>query len=408
MLNALRLAISNLTADSRRFVLSLAGVSFAVVLMFAEAGFYNALLDASVSMIDRFDADLVMTSKIKTSLQAYGGFPRRRLIQALSVPGVAEVRPLYLEEGRSVWRADAEYFQNEKEPRDRRAKRQPIRALGIDPDAPALRLDDVRGDQNELHRPDRVLLDTTSGPGYGNPERPSGRDELAGRDVALAGTFTLGRDFVHEGNLVMGLTAWESYFPIPTGTAMRNVEAGMIKLLPGADPEEVKQRLLELRAGVPSSPGDPRSGDDVRIFTMQEFRDQERSFWRTSTPIGFIFGLGLVMGLIVGLVICYQILATDVTERLGEYATLKAMGYGNRFLGGVVLSQALCLALAGFVPGCLATFGLYHLLSGVTGLPVYLNIWRIMFVLGLTIVMCAVSGMITVRKVQTADPASLF
>jgi putative ABC transport system permease protein len=408
LLNALRLAINNLTADSRRFALSLAGVSFAVVLMFAEAGFYNALLDASVSLIDSFDADLVMTSKIKSSLQAYGGFPRRRLIQALSVPGVAEVRPLYLEEGRSVWRADAEYFQHEQVPRDRRAKRQPIRALGIDPDAPALRLADVRGDRDQLELPNRVLLDTTSGPDYGHPERSSGRDELAGRDVGLAGTFTLGRDFVHDGNLVMGLTAWEHYFPIPTGTAMRNVEAGMIKLLPGADPHEVKQRLRELRAGVPSSHDDPGSGDDVRIFTIDEFRDQERSFWRNSTPIGFIFGLGLIMGLIVGLVICYQILSTDVTERLGEYATLKAMGYSNRFLGTVVLLQALCLALTGFVPGLLATLGLYHLLSNVTGLLVYLNIWRILFVLGLAIVMCAVSGMITVRKVQTADPASLF
>src|SRR5437660_11118531 len=115
MLSALRLAVRNLVADKRRCALSLAGVSFAVVLMFVEAGFYNALLDASVSLIDRFDCDLVMVSKIKTSLQAYGGFPRRRLIQALSVPGVAEVRPLYLEEGRSVWRADAEHFTTAKD-----------------------------------------------------------------------------------------------------------------------------------------------------------------------------------------------------------------------------------------------------------------------------------------------------
>src|SRR5262245_38100067 len=133
--NALRLAVSNLTADKRRFILSLAGVGFAVVLMFAEAGFYNALLDASASLIDRFDGDLVMVSKVKTSLQAYGGFPRRRLIQALGVPGVAEVRPLYLEEGRSVWRADAEHFMKSDVEKDRRSRRQPVRALGIDPAA---------------------------------------------------------------------------------------------------------------------------------------------------------------------------------------------------------------------------------------------------------------------------------
>jgi putative ABC transport system permease protein len=399
------LAIRNLTAEPRRLILSLAGVSFAVVLMFVESGFYNALLDASTSLIDRFDADLIMTSKIKTSLQAYGGFPRRRLIQALSVPGVAEVRPLYLEEGRSVWRADAESFRREASPRP---KRMPIRALGVDPDAPALRLDQVNGRVHDMQLPDQVLFDTTSSSGYGTPGRATANDELARKDVGVAGTFTLGRDFVHEGNLTMGLTGWEYYFPTPGGSPLRTIEAGMIKLVPGADPLEVKKRLLELRAGVPSSPGDRLSGDDVRIFTPQEFRDQERAFWSGSTPIGFIFGLGLIMGLIVGLVICYQILSTDVTERLGEYATLKAMGYGDRYLGAVVLFQALCLALAGFVPGCLASDGLYRLLSGVTGLPVFLNLWRGLFVLGLTIVMCAVSGWITVRKVQTADPASLF
>ena len=408
MRNAFNLAVRNLTSDPRRFVLSLAGVSFAVVLMFAEAGFYNALLDASASLIDRFDGDLVMVSKVKTSLQAYGGFPRRRLIQALSVPGVAEVRPLYLEENRSVWRADAEHFRDARDPDQRRPKRQPVRALGIDPDAPALRFEKVDGRVRDLRQSDKVLFDTTSGAGYGHPNRSTTKDELARRDVSVGGTFSLGRDFVHDDNLAMGLTAWDKYFPVPGGTALRNVEAGLIKVAPGADVQEVKNRLRELRAGVPSSPGDPLSGDDVRILTIDEFRAQEKSFWRGSTPIGVIFGLGLLMGLIVGLVICYQILATDVSERLGEYATLKAMGYSDRYLGGVVLLQALCLALVGFMPGCLISLGLYAGLSSATGLPVFLTIWRGLFVLALTMLMCAVSGLITVRKVQTADPASLF
>src|SRR5262245_41033595 len=408
MLSAFRLAVRNLTADPRRFVLSLAGVSFAVMLMFVEAGFYNALLDASVSLIDRFDADLIMTSKIKTSLQAYGGFPRRRLIQALSVPGVAEVRPLYLEEGRSVWRADAQHFRGATNPQSRRPKRQPIRALGVDPEAPALQLEQVVGNIRELRSADRVLFDSTSDSGYGNPDRNATNDELAKQDVRLAGTFVLGRDFVHDGNLVMGLTAWDKYFLVPSGTALRNVEAGMIKLAHGADPHDVKRRLRELRAGVASSPADPLSGDDVRIFTVAEFREQERAFWRTSTPIGFIFGLGLIMGLIVGLVICYQILSTDVTERIGEYATLKAMGYSDRYLSSVVLVQAFFLAVVGFVPGCLASLGMYHMLSQATGLPMFLNLGRAFFVLMLAIGMCTGSGMVAVRRVQSADPASLF
>ena len=367
MSNAVNLAIRNLLADGRRLALSLAGVSFAVVLMFAEWGFYNALLDASASLIDRFDGDLVMVSKVKTSLQAYGGFPQRRLIQALSVPGVAEVRPLYLEENRSIWRADASHFRDRPTPADRRPRRAPIRALGVDPDAPALRLDVPPNTLNALRLPDRVLFDRTSGDNFGRPDISSSHDELARRDVAVAGDVAIGRDFVHDGNLVMGLTAWEEYLPVRGGSALRTVEAGLIKVAPGFDPLEVRERLRQLRAGVPSAAGDPLSGDDVRIFTVDEFRDQEKAFWRGSTPVGFIFGLGLAMGLIVGLVICYQILSTDVTERLSEYATLKAIGYSDRYLGGVVFLQAFCLAAAGFVPGVLASLGLYAALAGVTG-----------------------------------------
>jgi putative ABC transport system permease protein len=405
---AARLAWRNLTAEPRRLALSLAGVGFAVVLMAVEAGFYHALLDASVALIDRFDADLVMVSKVKTSLQAHGGFPRRRLVQALGVPGVAEVRPLYLEEGRSVWRADAAHFRAAPDPAGRRPRRKPIRALGVDADAPGLRLGAVRGDGGALWLPDRVLLDLASDPGFGRPGDGADGDELAGRDVTVAGTFDLGRDFVHEGNVVLGEAAWAHYFPVRGGSALRTVEAGLIKLADGADPREVQARLRELRAGVPADRRDPRGGDDVRVLTVAEFRDQERAFWLGSTPIGFVFGLGLAMGLTVGLVICYQILSTDVTERLGEYATLKAMGYTDRYLGGVVLLQALCLALAGFGPGLAVSAAVYAALGAVTGLPVFLTVGRAAFVLLLTAGMCAASGLVTVRKVQTADPAALF
>src|SRR5437660_10704568 len=101
------LAWLNLTHHKGRFALSLAGVGFAVVLMFVEAGFYNALLDSTVALIDQFDADLVLVSKVKTTLQAWRGAPRRRLVQALGVEGVAAVKPLSLEAVRSVCRSEA-------------------------------------------------------------------------------------------------------------------------------------------------------------------------------------------------------------------------------------------------------------------------------------------------------------
>jgi putative ABC transport system permease protein len=387
------LAWQNLTHNKRRFALSLAGVGFAVVLMFIELGFYHALLDSTVALIDRFDADLVMVSKLKTSMQILGGFPRRRLVQALSVPGVAAVRPLYLDVVRSRWRSD------------RAERRQSLRALGLDPDAPALRFPEVREFAGRLRLPNQVLFDKASRTRHAR-DGDRAADDLAGRDVYTAGEFHLGLDFVTEGNLILGESAFAHYFPVRHGSALRQVEVGMIELAPGADQERVR---AELNARLPTWDGaSADGGSDVTVLTKDEFRDRDLTFWRKSTPIGFIFGMGAVMGLIVGVVICYQVLATDVADHLREFATLKAMGYGGGYLAGVVLQEALWLALVGFVPGCLASWGLYWLLERATGLPLLLTVPRAGFVLGLTVLMCSLSGLLALRRVVTADPAELF
>jgi putative ABC transport system permease protein len=385
----------NLIHQRRRFALSLAGVGFAVVLMFVEAGFYNALLDSTVALIDQFDADLVIVSKVKNSLQSWGRVPRRRLTQALGVPGVAEVKPLYLEAVRSVWRSESA------------GKRRIVRVLAVDPDDPALAVPEATTKAGILRLPDAVLFDRAASAVYGHPDENTVDDELARQDVRLGGTFRLGTDFMYEGNAIVGEPAFARFFPARTGSALRDVEAGMVKLADGADPEDVRRRLTEaLRAGVAT--GQNAGGDDVMIMTKDEFRDQERAYWRTSTPVGFVFGLGLAMGLIVGVVICYQVLATDVADHLPEFATLKAMGYSDRYLAGIVLKQALLLALVGFVPGCVLSGVLYYALGDVTGLPLSLTVPRAAVVLLFTVLMCSASGVLTVRKLRSADPADLF
>jgi putative ABC transport system permease protein len=385
----------NLIHNKGRFALSLAGVGFAVVLMFVEAGFYNALLDSTVALVDRFDADLVIVSKVKTTLQAWGGAPRRRLAQALGVPGVADVSPLYLEGTRSVWRSE------------RTGQRRVLRVLGVDPDDPALADPEVKRHAADLRQPNRALFDRASSSVYGRPDERSRGDELSGRAVGVGGTFCIGTDFVYEGNAVVGESGFAHYFPARTGSALRDVEVGMVRLADGADPVEVKRRIEEvLKVGIPSPHN--AGGDDVMVLSRDEFRDQERTYWRTSTPVGFVFGLGLVMGLIVGVVICYQVLATDVADHLPEFATLKAMGYSDGYLAGVVLKQALLLAIVGFVPGVILSGLLYLVLGQLTGLPLLLSPPRAAVVLLLTVVMCSASGMLTVRKLRSAQPADLF
>jgi putative ABC transport system permease protein len=150
--------------------------------------------------------------------------------------------------------------------------------------------------------------------------------------------------------------------------------------------------------------------NDVLVLTQDEIVQREQAYWIGTTSIGFIFGLGVVVSCIVGTVIVYQILYTDISEHLPEYATLKAMGYRSRYLFGVVIQEAMILAVMGYIPGYLVSLGLYEFTTRATSgsLPMSMNVGRAIFVLGLTIGMCAVSGLISVRKVITADPAEVF
>jgi putative ABC transport system permease protein len=144
------------------------------------------------------------------------------------------------------------------------------------------------------------------------------------------------------------------------------------------------------------------------IMTRQEYVDMERTFWLAHAPIGFIFGLGTAIGFIVGMVICYQILSTDVADHLSEYATLKAIGYPNTALNAVVLQEAVCLSLLGFLPGLVGAALLYATLDHLTGLPMRLSLGRVGLILFLTVLMCIASGFLALRKVKAADPAEVF
>ncbi|HEY9736672.1 MAG TPA: FtsX-like permease family protein, partial [Trichocoleus sp.] len=109
-----------------------------------------------------------------------------------------------------------------------------------------------------------------------------------------------------------------------------------------------------------------------------------------------------------GVVIVYQILYSDVTDHLPEFATLKAMGYSDRYLLTVLLQESLILALIGFVPSLLLATGLYQLVYAATLLPIGMKLDRAITVLVLTVVMCAGSGAIAMRKLYSADPADIF
>ncbi len=230
-------------------------------------------------------------------------------------------------------------------------------------------------------------------------ERLSGQAiELSGKSLQLINYIEVGTDFVHDGTIFVSETAIPHYFPFRNGgeNPLNIVDIGLVQLTPGSDRAAV---LKGLRAIAP---------EEIDVLTKKELIAREIRFWATATPIGIIFSVGTIMGLVVGTIICYQILFTDITDHIAEFATLKAMGYSSRYFTMLILQQSVFLTLFGFLPGWLVTYGLYGLLSRTTGLVMLLTPPRIGLVFALTLVMCLVSGLLAVRKLILADPASLF
>lgn len=217
--------------------------------------------------------------------------------------------------------------------------------------------------------------------------------EVERRRINASGLFTVGASFVADGIL---MTSDQNYLRLFPRQNAANVNAGLIQLQSGADPVEVQQVL---KAYLPP---------DVKVLTKEEFIDFEKNYWAKNTAIGFVFNLGVAMGFVVGVIIVYQVLSTDVSDHMGEYATFKAMGYRNVYLLGIVFEEALILSVLGFLPGVGVSFGLYSLTRKATNLPLYMTLIRAVAVLILHVIMCTISGAIATRKLQAADPADMF
>ncbi|MFN9247071.1 MAG: ABC transporter permease DevC [Planctomycetota bacterium] len=390
MVASVSLAWKNLTHDRRKLALALAGVAFAVLLMFQQRGFNHALFDSTVELVRRLDADLLVFNRARFALTSELRFPKEILERLASEPGVGSVRPLYLENKlATAHRAGL--------------PARPIRVVGLD--LTTLPFQDAAGEVNAglaaLQRPDTALLDRLSKDYYGFDLRVARRGEvqsaeLSGRQVQIAGLFSLGCDFAHEGNLVMSSENFAKYFRYRAADPLSVVDLGLVKLEAGADRELV---LNGLRERLPQS---------VELMTREEFEQREINFWARSTPIGIIFAIGAGIGFAVGVIICYQILATVIADHYRELATLMAMGYGKPFFFKLVLQQAWWLAILGYLPGLALSWLLFQLNASWTGLLMQLTWERALTILVLTLVMCSLSALLAIRKLLAADPASLF
>ena len=367
-----------------RLAVALAGISFAGILMFMQLGFRDGLFDASVTVHRLFDTDIVLISPRSTSSVSMAGFPKRRLVQAMALPEVEGITPVNW--NLLLWR--------NPETRGTRS----ILALGFEPGDPLLTDPTLAPKAKELTQKGRVLFDERSRPEFGPVAEwfREGRvveSEIAGKRVRVAGLIELGTSFGADGNL---LTSSETFRELLPNTPPGSIELGLIRLNAEADTKLTVERLQSLLP------------DDVTVMTKQGFIDFEQNYWKTGTSIGFIFTLGAAMGFVVGCVIVYQVLYSDVSDHLPEYATLMAMGYQLKTLLGVVVREGLLLALFGYLPAYAAGQGLYLLVRNATQLPVAMDFTRAFTVFSMILIMCMASAGLAMRRLVDADPAEIF
>jgi len=384
VISGARLAWLQLRRQKVRLAVALAGVAFAVVLMFMQLGFQDALFRSAVNVHQRLRADLFFVNPNYNVIAFPSHIPRARLYQALAFDGVAAVTPIYT--GLVPW----------KNPETGRTR--DVFAIGVDPSADLFDIPEIRDQRTLVRDEDRVLFDEYSRPEFGPIAarfRADGtvQTEAMRRTVTVMGLFPMGTSFGIDATIV---TSDVNFLRLNPHLTPAHATWGAIQLKPGADPATVQAAL---RANLPA---------DVVVLTKQELIDREVNYWARATPIGFVFAFGVVMGLVVGMIIVYQILFADISDHLKEYATLKAMGYPNRYLSTIVLMEASILGLLGFVPGVAVCERLYAVAKRATMLPMRIEPDRAFEVLVLTLVMCWGSALIAVRKLRAADPADVF
>ena len=367
-----------------RLAAAIAGVSFANVLVFFQMGLSGGLYDSQKRPLQRINGELVMVSGRYLYLGEQLNIPRARLIQALGVEGVEAVTPLYI--GLQTWLN-----------RDNRQQKQAL-LFGVAPENPGLRIPELAQQPQLLQRSDALLFDTRSKSSAGpvaETVRRSGRydTELGGVRAVVTGLFSLGVTFAADINLITSASNFKNYFP---NQSADDIQMGVIQLKPGVDPLQVQATLRRFL--------DP----SVKVLTLAELEATEVAYWRRNTSFGLIFGLGVLVGLVVGGIIVYQILYSDVSDHLAEYATLKAIGYDDGFVVGIILQESLILALLAFAPSLLLSLGLYGFLARSTSLMVVMTAGRIVLVFAFTLGICGISGWLATTKLRRLDPAEIF
>lgn len=386
-LQDLPLAWLQLKRQPIRYLVAVTGIGFAALLMYMQIGFQSGLLTSATTFYQAIDADLFLISPGTLNSGSFQQFPQSLLYRGLGVEGVSRVIPVYIANV-SVQKLDG-------------IKPTNLRVIGFDPANPIFDLPEVDAQLGKIKTPGFVLFDTLGNKNTGpvaDAVEANGSQELIlsdfSREFRVVGLFKLGSTFAADSNIIASdATALQLAFrQINFG----EISLGLIKLIPGADQMSVQAGLKQLLNG------------ELQVLTKDELIAQEKNYWNTASSFGVIFGFGTFMGLLVGGVVVYQVLYTDVSDHLKEYATLKAMGFSDTYILFIVVQEAFLLGISSFIPATLLSAAMYSFLTSAAGIRIAMTSDKTLLVGGLTMGVCAASAAIAIRKLRDADPASVF
>jgi putative ABC transport system permease protein len=371
----LTLASRNLFQDRLRFIATLIGIVFSVVLVLVQMGLYLGFGRMVTTMIDHADADLWVVSDGANSFEDLSVLDMTTQDRLLAVNGVAQVDPIVI--GFSDWRQPG-------------GSMTPVFMVGSDLKTGALRPWNLVGGSVEALQSgdtvaiDRTYLDRLGVTGIGSTAQIRGQ---SARVVALTDGI---RSFTTTPYVFADLDRARSYIGLPPNKASHFV----LRLKPGADKDAIAR---EIKFTIPHA----------EALTPVQFRDRSRSYWLFSTGAGAALFAGALLGVIVGTVIVAQTLYSSTKDHLYEFATLRAIGCSNRYIYRVIAWQALLNAVIGF--GLAAIIGFIVVrLTAKSALPIVITPGLVASLFLLTVVMCVGSAITAIIRVVRIDPVMVM
>ena len=369
------LARKNLLHDRLRFVITVAGVAFAVTLVLVQVGLFMGLLDKSTVTIENANADLWVTSRQTPNVDFAHAFPETRVLRVRGIPGVERADNLLVQ------------FMNIQLPS---GAEEGCLVYGLE-DFSAWNLPwKVQGaDVRDLRRGQFILMDQSATRRFG-PFRIGDYREILHRRFKIIGTTAEAQSFTTAPVVFMDYRNAQELLD----TLQNNTHYILVRTSPGADVAAVK---AEIRRRLPFND----------VYTKEEWARRSRAYWVVSTGLGMNMGITVFLGVLVGIVVVAQTLYTSAVEHVKEFGTVKAIGGSNWDIYRILGEQAVIAAVVGFALGSLMSLAMRPAMA-----KLYLNVlispaFAAAVFVG-TVLMCLGAAMLSFRRVASIDPALVF